>query len=33
MAWILGQAEPPAAIAGLLGEIADFARARLSAKG
>lgn len=30
MAWILGHAEPPAAIAGLLAEIADFARARLA---
>lgn len=33
MAWILGQAEPPATIAGLLREIAAFARARLSSKG
>lgn len=32
MAWILGQAEPPAAIAGLLSEIAAFARARLAPK-
>ena len=30
MAWILGQAEPPAEIAGLLAEIADFARKRLA---
>lgn len=33
MAWILGQAQPPAAIADLLAEIADFARGRLAAKG
>lgn len=32
MAWILGQATPPAAIAGLLEEIAAFARARLATK-
>ena len=32
MAWILGQAAPPAAIAGLLEEIAAFARARLATK-
>jgi antitoxin CptB len=32
MAFILGQAEPPAAIAGLLAEIASFARGRLAAK-
>lgn len=30
MAWILGQAAPPAEIAGLLSEIAAFARARLA---
>lgn len=33
MSWILGQAAPPAAIAGLLAEIAEFARGRLAAKG
>lgn len=33
MAWIFGQAEPPARIAPLLGEIAAYARSRLSAQG
>lgn len=33
MAWILGQGQAPAEIAPLLAEIADFARARLSARG
>lgn len=33
MAWVFGQAEPPAALAGLLGEIAGYARARLVPKG
>ncbi len=33
MAWVFGQAEPPAPIAGLLAEIAAFARARLVPKG
>jgi antitoxin CptB len=33
MAWILGQAEPPGEIAGLLAEIAAYARDRLAAKG
>ena len=32
MAWILGQASPPAAIAPLLAEIAAHARARLSSR-
>ncbi len=32
MSWILGQAAPPPAIAGLLDEIATYARGRLSAK-
>jgi antitoxin CptB len=32
MAWIFGQAAPPPAIAGLLGEISDFARERLVPK-
>jgi antitoxin CptB len=31
--WVLGQAEPPAAIAGLIAEIGRFARARLMPKG
>lgn len=30
MGWILGQADPPAEIAGLLAEIAAFARTRLA---
>lgn len=30
MAWILGTALPPAHLAGFLGEIAEFARNRLS---
>lgn len=33
MAWILGQERPPVAIAGLLSEIAEFARGRLASKG
>jgi antitoxin CptB len=33
MAWILGQAAAPPQIAGLLAEIADFARGRLAARG
>lgn len=33
MAWIFGQAAPPAPLAGLLAEITAFARARLVPKG
>ncbi|MBC2837124.1 succinate dehydrogenase assembly factor 2 [Paragemmobacter straminiformis] len=33
MAWIFGQAEAPAHVAPLLGEIAAYARARLVPKG
>lgn len=33
MAWILGQGQAPEAIAPLLSEIADFARARLAKRG
>lgn len=33
MSWILGQSAAPAPIAGLLAEIAAFARGRLAAKG
>ena len=33
MAWIFGQARPPAPIAPLLDEIAAYARARLTAQG
>lgn len=33
MAWVFGQAEPPAHVAPLLAEIAAFARARLVPKG
>lgn len=33
MAWILGQGQAPEAIAPLLSEIADFARARLATRG
>lgn len=32
MAWILGQTSPPAAFAGLLARIADFAETRLRAE-
>ena len=33
MSWILGQSQPPAEIAGLLADIAAFARGRLTARG
>lgn len=33
MAWVFGQAQPPERIAPLLGEIAAYARSRLSAQG
>ncbi len=33
MAWVFGQAEPPAALADLLAEIAGYARSRLVPKG
>lgn len=31
--WVLGQAAPPPALAGLIGQIAAFARARLAPRG
>lgn len=33
MSWVFGQAAPPPALAGLLDEIATYARARLVPKG